>query len=374
MQRVAYESASLARITQADASSDALALNESVTIGKSATVAGADRAPAMTTTASADRVTTDTTIAITKDRKFGFNLTGDDWARIRQSPDYVPTSIDQALRTWRNELHADLTALAVGAAGYYAAGFSSSGSAFGSAAANPFASSNPGPAMKKLLTDSLAPLSDRFLMIGTSEEQKAGELGLLSKANESGSDQLLRAGIIGRLSGFDVMVDNAVPLRTTADTGAAYVANGVNAAGSTALVLKTGTGTILEGSTISVVSGGITTLYNIATGGGIAAPGTVTLTSGLIQATTDGDVVTVIATHRRNIAFHREAFGLLLRTPKIPPGGDAGEHAVITDPVTGHSLLLSTYKGDGMNEYRLGSAWGVKLLRPELLKLLIGLP
>ncbi len=257
-QRIASERASLARICQADASSAQLALNESVTIPIAPTVAGADRTPAMTTTASADRTVTNTTLAITKDRKFGFNLTGDDFARIRVSPDYVPASIMQALRTFRNEVHSDLADLHQYAAGWYSAGKGASGAATGTAGTTPFASAiDAAPLLQKFMEDSLAPLDDRYLMLDTAAAYNVGKLGQLVKVNEAGDANLLRNGIIGRLSGFNVIVDQDVKLWSPVGTGASYVANGVNAAGSTSLVVKTGTGTVLAGDVISVSSGGV---------------------------------------------------------------------------------------------------------------------
>lgn len=370
-QRIAMEKASLIAIAQTDFKAEEVALNETITIPIAPVVVGADRTPAMTVTAAADRVVTNTSIVITKDRKFAINFTGDDFARMRQSMDYVPASIMQAIRTCRNEIHSDLAGLHIYAAGWYAATGGVSGAATGTAGTAPFASAiDAAPTLKKFLADSLAPEEGRYLMIDTAAELNLGKLGQLVKVNEAGTDAQLRAGVTGKLSGFNVVVDNDVKLWSPVGTGTGYVANGVNAAGATSLVVKTGSNPILAGDVISVVSGGVTTLYGVTTG--IAAAGTLVLSSGLVQATTDGDVVTVIAASRRNMAFHREALGLAIRLPKLPPDGDIGEHAIVTDPISGLAFRLSTYKGYGMNNYELSCAWGVKCVRPELLKLLLG--
>lgn len=370
-QRIAMERASLTRLAQTDFRAEEASLNEVVIIPIAPVVTGGNRTPAMIPTLAGDRTVTNTSISITKDRKFPFYMTGDDFARARQNPDFVPASILQAIRACRNEIHSDLAGLHVQAGGWYNTTGGVSGAAYGTAGTTPFGSAiDPAPELKKMLEDSLAPLEDRFLMIDTAAERNIGKLNQLVKVNEAGTPDLLRAGIVGRLSGFNVVVDQDVKLWSPVGTGASYVVNGTNAAGSTSLVVKTGTGTVLAGDAISVVSGGVTTLYVVATG--IAAAGTLVLTSGLIQAAADGDVVTVIAASRRNMAFHREALGLAIRLPKLPPEGDAGQHMVITDPQSGLGFRFSTYKGYGANEYELSCAWGVKCVRPELLKILLG--
>lgn len=370
-QRVSQERAPLPRLAQMDFRAEEAALNQTVTVPIAPVITGGDRTAAATFTAGADRTVTSTSITITKDRKFSFHMTGDDFARMVQNPDYIPASYSQALRSWRNEVHSDLAGLHQSAAGYYSASTPSSGAANGTPGTAPFASTiNVLTELEKFLNDSLAPLEDRFLFIDTAAKANLGSLGQLIKANEAGSDQLLRQGIVGQLAGFNVTWGNDVKLWSPVGTGAGYVANGVNAAGSTSLVVKTGTGTILAGDVIAVTRGAVVTNYVVATG--IAAAGTVVLTSGLISATVDSDAVAVVAASRRNMAFHREALGLAIRLPKLPPEGDAGMHQLITDPETGISVRLSTYKGYGLNNYEISSAWGVKTVRPELLKLLLG--
>ena len=370
-QRVASERASLAAVAQMDFKAEEAALNQVITIPIAPVVVGAARTPAATFTVAADRTVTNTSITITKDQKYPFHLTGDDYTRMSQNPDFMPASVDQALRAWRNEVHSDLAGLHQTAAGYFSASTPSSGAALGTAGTAPFASDiSLITGAEKLLNDSLAPLEGRYLFIHTAAKNNLGNLNQLVKANEAGTTDLLRQGIIGQIAGFNVIWGNDVKLWTPVGTGASYVANGVNAAGSTSLVVKTGTGTVLAGDVINVASGGVSTRYVVQTG--IAAPGTLVLTSGLIQATADSDVVTVIAASRRNMAFHREALGLAIRLPKLPPRGDMGEHQVITDPMTGIQVRFSRYVGYGLENWEISSAWGVKTVRPELSKIILG--
>ncbi len=372
-QRIASEAASLAKIAQTDFKAEEAALNEVVIIPINPVVVGDNRTPAAIFTVAADRAIDNTSITITKDRKFPFHLTGDDMARMRQNPEFVAGSILQAMRAARNEIHSDLAGLHIDAAGYYRSGYSSSGAAVGTALTTPFGSTiDLLVDAKKLLNDSLAPKEERFCMLDTSAEAALSKLGQLIKANEAGSDELLRQGIVGKLAGFNLVVDNDVKLHTKG-TGTGYVINdgaGI-AVGATVLTVNTGSGTILPGDVISFATVDTVNKYVVLSTVGGSTVTSITLTSPVITALTNG-LALVISGGRRNMAFHREALGLAIRLPKLPKEGDAGEHQVIIDPISGLGFRFSTYKGYGLNNYELSVAWGVKTVRKELLKLILG--
>jgi len=367
MQRVAQEMAPLPALAQTEFKAEEAALNQSVTIPIAPTVAGVNRTPAAQFSVAADRAVTNTSITITKDRAFPFHMTGDDFARIRQNPDFIPASLQQAIRSWRNEVHSDLADLAASAAGWYSASAGASGAAFGTAGTDPFASNYDVLVdAYNALTDSLAPLEGRFAMIDTKANANLNKLGVLTKANEAGSTDALRNGFIGRLAGFDVAVANVVA-RPAIGTGSGYLVNGALSAGATTITVDTGSGTILAGDVVTF--GADTTQYVVATA---LSGSTFVLSSGLVANVADNAAVAVQARSRRNIAAHREGFGLAIRLPKLPPEGDAGEHQVIVDPVTGIGVRFSTYKGYGLNNYELSSAWGVAAVRKELIKNILG--
>ena len=365
MRTVLAERASLPRMVMTDFKAEQAAVNQSVTVPFAPTVAGADRTPAATFTVAADRTVTNTTISITKDRKFPFHMTGDDFLRMKQNPEFMPLSMAQAMRAWRNEVHSDIAGLHTKAAGYYSASTPSSGASLGTAATTPFASDiSLITGAEKLLNDSLAPMEDRFLFIDTAAKANLGGLGQLIKANEAGTSDLLRQGIVGQLAGFNVVWGNDVKLHT-AGTGATYQLNGAHSAGATTITVDTGSGTILAGDVVTINS----VQYVVATA---LSAGSFTITSGLLTALADNVAVAVSASSRRNLAFHREAIGLAIRLPRLPDGGDAGEHIEVMDPETGIGCRFSTYKGYGLNNYELSSAWGVAAVRPELMKLILG--
>lgn len=368
MLAVLSERALLPAICQADFKAEQAALNETVTIPDAPAVAGADRTPAAIFTVAADRAVGSRTISLTKDRKFPFYLTGDDYKRIRQNPEYVPSSMMEAMRTCRNEIHSDLAGLHIHAAGYYSAATPASGAAIGTAGTTPFASNiDVISDLDKFLNDSLAPLEDRFLMIDTAAKSNLGKLGQLIKANEAGTSDLLRRGIIGQLGGFNVSWVQDVKQWTPIGTGTSYVVNGAHAAGVTTVAIDTGSGTILAGDVVTINS----VKYTVLTG--VAAAGNLVLTSGLVAAAADADTVTVNAISRRNMAFHKSALGLAVRVPAMPPEGDsAADSQIMVEPETGMPIRLSRYKGYGLDQYEIGAVWGVKAVRPSLLKILLG--
>ena len=369
VQRVGQERAPLPRIAQADFRAEEAAVGQTIIIPIAPPVVGRDRTPAPAFTDAAARSVTNTSITITKDREYPFALTGDDFLRMQQNPEFIPASVSQAVRALRNEVHSDLAALHVAAAGYFSASTPSSGAALGVAGTTPFGSDiSLLTGAEKLLNDSLAPLGDRFCFIDTAAKQALGNLNMLTKASEAGTDALLRQGIVGQLAGFNMIWGNDVKVGA-AIAGSGYVTNGVQAAGATGIVVQTGTGAIPAGTVVAFAADSVNKYVVAADYAGGA--GTLTLTSGLVNAIATGNALTLSA-GRRNLAFHREALGLAIRLPKLPSDGDAGQHEVITDPDTGIPMRFSTYKGVGMNLYSVSCAWGVKAVRPELLKIILG--
>lgn len=369
MRNVLAERAPLPSLTMLDFKPDQAAVGQSVVVPLAPTVAGVNRTPAAQFTVAADRTVTNTTITISKDRSFPFHMTGDDFLRMTQNPEFMPLSMAQAIRAWRNEVHGDIASLHTAAAGYYSTATPSSGAAVGVAGTTPFASDISLIAQaEKLLNDSLAPMEDRFLFIDTAAKQNLAGIGGLVRANEAGSDALLRRGIVGQLNGFNVVWGNDVKVGATI-AGSGYLVNGTPAAGATTIPVDTGTGAIPAGTVISFAADTVNR-YVLATAHAGGA-GNLTLTSGLVNAIPDNNALTLSA-GRRNLAFHREAIGLAIRLPALPSNGDAGEHVEVMDPETGIMVRFSTYKGYGLNNYEISSAWGVSAVRPELLKIILG--
>ncbi|WP_230371033.1 P22 phage major capsid protein family protein [Paludibacterium denitrificans] len=108
--------------------------------------------------------------------------------------------------------------------------------------------------VRKILDDNGAPQTDLNLVLGSSAiANLRGKQNVLFKVNESGTDELLRRGIIGQLEGQMIRNSNAVQ-SVAKGSGASYTTDTAGyAVGATSINLITGTGTILSGNTITFV-------------------------------------------------------------------------------------------------------------------------
>jgi hypothetical protein len=369
MLRIARERIPLTRIVQTNSMAEDAVVGQSINIGIAPTVAARAFTRGPYFTESANRTVTNTAIIITEEQEAPFTLTGEDFLAMVQTPEYIPKSYEQAVRTIANLVHSTLAGLHVEAAGNYGIGNIYNGAVLGTAGTTPFGSdANYFAEAAKLLDDSLAPSMDRFLMLDSSSKFNLQKLDKLTKANEAGTDEMLRTGIIGRLAGINAVPSDDVKLGATV-AGSGYVTDGIQAVGATDIVVKTGTGILPKGAVIAF-AGDTANKYVLKTAWAGGA-GTITLTSGLVNAIADANAITASA-GRRNMAFHREAIGLAIRLPSIPKDGDAGQHQTLMDPVSGLTFRVSKYLGIGENQYKVSCAWGAKVVRPELLKLILG--
>jgi hypothetical protein len=119
----------------------------------------------------------------------------------------------------------------------------------------------------------------------------------------------------------------------------------------------------------------INSRHYVVSANAIAAAGTFTINApGLVDAGSDGNAVTLIATNSRaGVAFDRSSLLLATRLPDFPEEGDiALMRDTITDPRTGLSFEVSAVGGDRMVTFRVGAVWGVAAIKPAHSALLIG--
>lgn len=340
-------------------------VGKEIIIPHSAPVVGEDFTPSMQASDAAGLTVDDASITITKQRAYPFKLTGEDWLKAGQlGADFQTLEIQQAARTFANEVWADICGLQ-----------SRASQAIGTAGATPFAAdTSAAVAARKALNKSLAPKTDRYLIVDGDAEENLLNLGQFKNYYQAGGDQAFRQGIVGPIVGFQSSQVDGIQSQP-AGTGAGYVLDGAHAAGAISIKVKTGTGTILAGGVVTIA--GDATQYVVDAG--VAAPGTFTINpltqdgKGLKKALADGAAVTLVGAHVANLAFHRSAIGLAVRPIAMPPGGDAAvDYQLITDPTSGLTVGLAHYKGRGMSRIELQAAWGVSAIRRELLKKVLG--
>lgn len=363
MDVVAREQVGFVSAVTKDASAESAALNQPIRSHVTPKVAATDITPGNVAPDAGGQQINYVDLTITKNRKVDIQWTGDEQRSVGASLNtIVRDQFAQAFRALTNEIEKDLATAALAGASR----------AVGTAGTTPFGTAgdfSDFANVQRVLDDNGAPIDGRFLVAGSAAMANLrGKQSVLFKANEAGSDDFLRNGILGQVEGLNIKTSRFVQ-KNTAGTGINYVIDGTGstAVGSTSLKLKTGTGTILAGNVITI--GGYHYVVTDALAGGvvtIAAPG-------LVEAVADGDAVTLGATYVGNIGLHSSGLLLAARVPAMPAGGDSAADVMnLTDPVSGLTYQVALYKGYRQIHMEVGLAWGTKVIKPEFISVLRG--
>ncbi len=151
-------------------------------------------------------------------------------------------------------------------------------------------------------------------------------LAPLNYANQAGTDEMLRKGILGDRNMFKIRTSPGIA-SFTKGAGASYVTDGGEAAGATAVTIGTGSGAITEGTAISIADDTSGISYVAADS---ATTTNLPLNGELKDAVATAKAVT-LSSYTGNMAFHRRAIALATRPTKLPPGGDSATEARIVD-------------------------------------------
>jgi len=339
---------------------DRVAVNQPVNIPVVPPIVGGNITPGATPPSDGDQVFGNVVMTISKSRYWPVRWTGEEQRQVgftglQQS--IAVQQFAQAFRAATNEIEADLGALYV---------LASRG--FGTAGTAPFATNadfSDFAGVLRILDDNGAP-GDRQLVLGSAAIANVrGKQSLLFKANESGTQDLLRRGVLGQVEGLDVHNSTLGTKTVVKGTGAAYTSTAAGfAVGTVDIPLITGSGTIVAGDNVTFA--GDTNIYVVKTG--IAAPGTITINEpGLrVAIPASATALTVGTGGTRNMAFSRSAIQLATRAPALPEGGDmADDRQMITDPVTGLSFEVSLYRQYRQLKYEVAIAWGQQMVAPR---------
>lgn len=294
-------------------------------------------------------------VKITKSKMAPVKWNGEEQLAVGPSGTYNTILADQfkqAFRALANEVDADLGAL------YYG-----SSRMVGTPGTTPFGVKedlSDAALARKVLEDNGAPTTDLQMVLGSSAiANLRGKQSVLFKANEAGTDQLLREGVLGRLEGFNIH-NSAGVKNVAAGAGTGYLVNGAKVAGDIIIAMDTGTGGIAQGNVVKFA--GDDNSYMVAA----ATASTITLAApGLRQALADNTAITVVGAYTANMAFDRNAFLLASRTPAMPEGGDTADDVMnVTDSVSGITFQIALYRQYRQVRYEVGLAWGVASIKP----------
>lgn len=341
------------------------AKGESITIPVTPTTETHDITPGQNPDDNGDQEIGSVTMTISKSKYAPVRWNGEEQLGVSNSGTYnaiLAGQFAQAMRALANEVDADLAALYAGAS-----------RAYGTPGTTPFESSIKDVAqMRKILADNGAPMTDLQLVIDTAAGANLRSLGQLTKANEADTDATLRRGLLLNISGFNIRESGQIVTHAAGSfTGDALVNNsGGYAKGATTIAVDGATAIALKAGDIVTFSGD--PAHYVVASDASATP--ITLAApGLRGAVANDATVTALGSYAASLAFDRNALQLIARTPAMPQGGDrADDVTVVTDPVSGISFQVAVYREYRRVRYEVGLAWGVKLIKPEHVAILMG--
>ncbi len=319
--------------------------------------------PAQTFTVGDSRTIAAKTLALANESQVTWHWTGEEEKQMLnngQGGDVAAQTFEQAFRTMRNEIESYAWLKARAAASR----------ADGTAATAPFGSSiNILNSIKKQMIDNGVAEGNQSLILNTAAGMNLRNLGHLYKVNEAGSADLLRMGVLGNLSGFDIR-ESAAIVPVTAGTGTSYTSSTAGfAVGSTSIAIITGSGTVLAGDTVTFT--GDTNKYVVTVG--VSAPGTIQIAEPGLRIALAASAVnmTVGAIASANIALHRSGLVTVVR-PSIQPAGGGHESMTVSDPVTGLTFLVTRSVGHGLASYYTKCVYDCFAPNPYAIQQLLG--
>ena len=226
-------------------------------------------------------------------------------------------------------------------------------------------------APQKLLNKNKVARGDRFCVF-----QEDAEANLLALEQFTSGDYVtgfaFESGDVGLTPkmGMAWVMDQNVVTHTTGTANASYDLNGAASAGDKTIAVDTGSGTILEGDTVTIGSYD----YGVASTVGGATVTSITLNQGLLEDVADGTSIAVRDTggntNISNVAFHRDAIVFVSRPFQASNSAIASQ--TISDPVSGLSLRLEVTREHKRDRWSIDALYGTKVVRPEGVIKIIG--
>lgn len=365
--RVARELVGFIPSVTINGGAEAAAFNDTVrSFATRAPTSSSTYAPSMTIPEGTDQTIDTLTMVLDQYVKVDVPWTGEDIAHVDNGFGHTAVfddQITQVIRKMANTVEAHVATVA----------YQGASRAFGTAGTTPFATTFDEVAnIRQILVDNGMPMDGtNSLVFNTNAGTKMRNLSTLYKANESGSDRMLRQGELLNLHGF-MFKESAQVASVVKGTGAAYTTTAAGfAVGITSIPIITGTGTVLTGDVVTFA--GDTNKYVVATG--VAAPGTIVLASpGLRQAIpAAATAMTIGGNYTGNVGLWAGAIELAIRPPKKPAGGDAASDAmIVSDPRSGLSFMLSLYKGFNKQVLIAEAFYKAKVWKPDGVAILLG--
>lgn len=359
-----------------NSSAERAALNQSILVPLTTPGTPGDNTPAVTAPNTGDQTVDNVSMTIDKSKHVPIRWNGEEQRGLINAGSYNGILLNQFVQGFRslvNLIEVDL----------HNTVYRSSSRAYGTAGTAPFATAgdlSDIAALAQILDDNGAPISDRQFVAGSAAMARLrGKQSVLFKANEAGTDELLRNGVLGRLEGFDVH-NSAAVVQHVKGAASGQLINGAEAAGQTTLTLDTitvNTTGIKAGDIITHASDS-TNKYVVNTGLAATSGDIVIGSPGLLIGAADNDAVSIGNSYTPNTGFSRSAVQLITRAPAMPIGPDgramdmADDTMMITDPVSGITFEIAVYRQFMQLVYHVRLAWGAKAIKSAHIATLIG--
>lgn len=311
-------------------------------------------------------------LTITKSKYSPVRWNGEEQLAVGPTGQYNKILADQFTQSFRwlaNQVEVDVML-----AGYLAAS-----RAYGTAGTAPFGTADDltdFAGLNRILDENGAPMTGRQLIVGSAARfNLEGKQKVFFKANEAGTDGLLRDRVLNQAFGFQVGYTLAAPAHVKG-AGVGYdINNGAGeAVGQTTLTLDGGTV-----NTTGIKAGDVVTLagdtnkYVVKTGLTAVGGDIVLNNPGLRIAAADATELTIGDSYTASLAFTPDAIMLAARAPALPDGGDsADDRMFVTDPISGLTFEISLYREYRRVRYEVALAWGAAAIKSEHIALGLG--
>jgi len=323
-------------------------------------IAAADVTPGATPPATADVQPTSVSVTLNNWKEAAFYLTDKDLVEVMNGA--MPMMASEAIKSLINAVDASIFATYPGVYGFT-----------GTPGTAPFGSNTvDATEVRRILTNQLAPLTDRRLVMNPDAEANALNLRAFQDASWTGDTQAIIQGRLNERLGFGFWMDQNVVTHTAGTVTGLLVNNGAGyAAGTKTIATDTGSGTLVAGDIITFAGHNQTYAVVSSVGGGTIT--SVTFEPGLAVAVTDNVAITRKASHVVNLAFHRDAIAFASRPFEDNNAAQLGsiiQSAV--DEISGLALRLEVTREHKRTRFSYDMLWGAQLVRPALAARLAG--
>lgn len=213
---------------------------------------------------------------------------------------------------------------------------------------------------------------DRHLVLSNSAWASLESSDSMNKVNEAGTDVTAREGYIARTHGFQVHQSGQIGYHTNG-TYANAVCTDLALAGTAMTTTGAVAASILAGDLLKIANDDnnvyVSQLVGVAAGTSLTinAPGSKVAHAGATDAITP----LIAGGYFPNMAFTRDAIGLVARLPKEPEGGDSAvEVQIVTDPKSGIPFRVAMYRQYHQVSYEVSTVWGAGIINSNGLAIL----